>query len=95
MINIQHIQPQIDLGFGVTQKSVGVQNAVTVWLNTLYNEDAYSFVLLLSQGSYTKMSDYEYILYYTQPGTYTISLIVTQKATGMRLESNTLTLTIY
>lgn len=94
MIYLQQLQPQIDFGFGVTQKSVQIENAVTIWLGTLYNEEAYTFQLSVSSGTYTKMSDYEYQLYYTQRGIYTISLAVTQKATGIRLMSNTLTLTV-
>jgi len=96
MINsIQQVPPQIDFGFGATAKGVSRNTTVTIWLSTLYNEDAYSFTLLSQYGSVIKNSNYEYLLTLAQPGSYSISLAVTQKATGIRLMSNTLTLTIY
>lgn len=95
MINIQQLPPQIDFGFGKTAQRVQSNTPVKIWLNTLYNTGAYTFSLITPYGSLNKASDYEYTLTIAQPGTYSISLAVTQKATGIRLMSNILTLTIY
>ena len=95
MINIQQLQPQIDFGFGATTKGVSRNTPVTIWLSTLYNEEAYTFALISPYASIAKTSNYEYKVTLAQPGTYSLSLAVTQKATGIRLMSNILTLTIY
>ncbi|MCO6147520.1 hypothetical protein [Flavobacterium sp. NRK1] len=97
MRNIQHIKPSIDFGFGATQKREETYTPVTLWLSTLYNTSAYTFEVLFppSGGSLQKISDYEYRITYVDSGTYEISMAVTQKATGIRLVSNPVTLTIY
>ncbi|PZR24435.1 MAG: hypothetical protein DI539_00215 [Flavobacterium psychrophilum] len=90
---IHTITPQIDFGFGQTVKRVTAGTPVTIWLSTLYNRDAYSFSLL-APGTVTKISDYEYTVTHNTAGVYSPILTVTHKATGLRLESNTLNLTI-
>ena len=90
---IHTITPQIDFGFGQTVKRVTAGTPVTIWLSTLYNRDAYSFDLT-APGTVTKVSDYEYTVMHTVSGVYSPQLTVTHKATGLRLVSNTLNLTI-
>ncbi|MHA3787460.1 hypothetical protein ACX0HA_04555 [Flavobacterium hauense] len=90
---IHTVTPEIDFGFGQTVKREGAGVPVTIWLATIYNRDAYSFSLS-APGSITKLSDYEYTVIHTTPGVYSPVLTVTHKATGLRLVSNTLNLTI-
>lgn len=91
----KHIPPFIDFGFGLTTLTVPLNKNITVWLNTIYNKEAYNFNLA-SQGaaSVNTISVYEYQLKYTQTGTYHISLTVTAKDATASLESNILTLTV-
>ena len=90
---IHTLTPQIDFGFGHTVKKVPAGTSVTIWLSTLYNREAYCFALT-APGTITKVSDYEYTVMHTVSGVYSPQLTVTHKATGLRLVSNTLNLTI-
>lgn len=87
---LKNIPPVIDLGFGITQKQVAAAAPVTVWLNTLYNVSAYSFMLMAPQGSITIISDYEYEVTYAAPGTYEITLAVSTPDKKISLASNIL-----
>lgn len=91
--NIKYIPPYIDFGFGVTTKNTSINKAVTVWLSTLYNQDAYTFSLT-GPGTITKVSNYEYTVTHNTPGMYTLQLIVTLKATNTPFESNLLYLNL-
>lgn len=91
--NIKYIPPYIDFGFGVTTKNTAKNNPVTVWLSTLYNQEAYTFSLT-GPGTITKVSNYEYTVTHNTPGIYNLQLIVTLKATNTPFESNILTLTL-
>ena len=90
---LKNIPPAIDFGFGIMQKQVAVNTPVTVWLNTLYNQEVYSFALT-AQGAVTKISNYEYVVTRAQPGTYTIKLSVSTTNKKISLESNILTLIV-
>lgn len=90
---IHTIAPEIDFGFGHTVKKVAAGTHVTIWLSTIYNRDAYSFTLT-APGSIVAVSPYEYTVTHSTPGVYTLMLAVTHKATGLRLVSNTLNLTL-
>lgn len=86
--------PFIDLGFGITQQEVPAGTPVTVWVNTLYNQEVYSFTLTAPGAVITKISNYEYSLTYATPGTYTISLGVSNTGKKTSLASNILTITV-
>jgi hypothetical protein len=88
---LKNIPPFIDFGFGVTKQEVAVNTTVTVWLNTLYNQEVYGFTLHAT-GVVSKISNYEYEVRYPQPGTYTIKLGVSTTDKKISLDSNILTL---
>ena len=90
---LKNIPPFIDFGFGITQVQVTAGQPVTVWLTTLYNQDVYTFSLT-AQGTVTKISNYEYVVAQTQPGTYTIKLGVNTSDKKISLVSNILTLIV-
>lgn len=91
--NIRYLTPYIDFGFGITTKNARLNDTVTVWLSTLYNQEAYSFSFV-GPGTVTKITNYQYTITHNVPGTYNLQLIVTLKATSTRLESNLLTLNL-
>jgi plastocyanin len=90
---LKNAPPFIDFGFGRTHLQVAVGEPVTVWLNTLYNQDVYSFNLT-ARGTITKISNYEYEVMYTQPGSYEVKLGVSTSNKKVSLESNVLTLIV-
>ncbi|KGO85726.1 hypothetical protein Q765_15010 [Flavobacterium rivuli WB 3.3-2 = DSM 21788] len=90
---LKNIPPNIDFGFGITKQEVAVNTPVTVWLNTLYNQDVYGFTLHAT-GVVTKISNYEYVVTYPLPGTYTLTLGVGTKDKKISLDSNILTLIV-
>lgn len=90
---LQNIKPQISFGLGYTQTTVAAGTPVTVWLDTLYNLDAYVF-FLSSPGTIARISDYEYRVTVHSPGTYPITLSVASKTAKISLQSNTITLTV-
>jgi hypothetical protein len=90
---LQNALPEIDFGLGATQTTTDTGIPVTVWLNTLYNLDAYVFILS-TQGNVTKISDYEYQIVFYQTGTHEIKLDVISKTKKISLQSNTITVTV-
>lgn len=90
---LKNIRPFISFGSGVTQREVQAGETVTVWLGTLYNQNIYSFTLVAG-GTVHKVSNYEYRVTYTTPGTHTIYLVVNTKVKGSDLQSNTITLNV-
>ena len=90
---LKNIIPSIDFGFGTATKVAQVGETFTVWLSTLYNQDAYSF-FLQCEGSVTNISDYEYEVSYDAEGEYNIQLTVVSGDKKTSLESNVLTVTI-
>lgn len=95
MINqLKTLPPFIDFGFGKTQQQVTVGTPVTVWLNTLYNQETYSFTLHATGAAVTRISNYEYVVTYPTPGTYTVSMGVGTANKKISLASNTLTLIV-
>ena len=90
---LQNSSPYITFGFGQTVKTIAVGSPVTVWLNTLYNEQEYTFSLL-AQADVTKVSAYQYSIVATRTGVIDISLIVSAKHRKISLQSNVLTLNI-
>lgn len=94
MINdLKHLPPAIDFGFGTTKTQATVGQPVTVWLQTLYNKEAYIFYLQCT-GTVTKISDYQYRVTFSTPGEHTIQLAVTPKTKAAGLQSNILDLTV-
>jgi hypothetical protein len=91
---LKNLTPFIDFGFGNTQRQVTVNTPVTVWLNTLYNQDAYAFTLLANGAAVTPISNYEYTVTCPAPGTYTLSLAVGTPDKKISLASNILTLIV-
>lgn len=85
--------PQIDFGLGFTKTETTTGTPVTVWLNTLYNSDAYVFVLS-AEGNVTKISDYEYQVVFYETGTYGMKVQVVSKTKKISLQSNTITVTV-
>jgi len=91
---LKTITPAIDLGFGITQKQVAQGTTVTVWLNTLYNKEAYTFMLLAQGAAVTKISNYQYLLVYNTPGIYLVSLNVNSTDKTISIASNILNITV-
>ena len=90
---LKNITPFIDFGFGITKTEVAANTPVTVWLNTLYNQEVYGFTLRAT-GVVSKISNYEYEVRYPQPGTYTIKLGVSTSNKKISLDSNILTVIV-
>lgn len=90
---LKTIKPFISFGNGVTQKEIQSGQTVTVWLGTLYNQNIYSSTLVTG-GTVQKVSNYEYRVTFTAPGTHSIYLVVTTKVKGSDLQSNTITLNV-
>ncbi|MES2484551.1 MAG: hypothetical protein V4581_01185 [Bacteroidota bacterium] len=91
---LKNIPPYIDFGFGITQTQAAISQEITVWLNTLYNQDAYTFTLNALEATVTKISNYEYQVTYTTLGTYQLSLSVVSTDKTISLDSNILSITI-
>lgn len=92
--NLKNIQPFIHFGFGITEITVPSGATVTVWLNTLFNQDMYVFNLQAYPALVTKISDYEYSVTQHNPGTYKITLSINPKQKKTSLESNIITLNV-
>jgi hypothetical protein len=90
---LKNAPPFIDFGFGRTVSQISVGDPVTVWLNTLYNTELYNFNLL-TRGTVTRISNYEYEIIYNQPGSYEVKLSVSTSNKKISLESNVLTITV-
>lgn len=98
MINQEKVvYPAIGFDFGVSQATVSIEQHVTVWLDSQYNQEAYNFDLV-SMGAYTveKKSNYEYSISFASTGVYEIYIEVTPAGggKGKNLESNKLTITV-
>lgn len=94
MINeLKNLTPCISFGFGLTSASAVIGQPVTVWLQTLYNPEAYTFSLS-AQGTVTKISDYEYEVAFGALGLYEIALIVSSKNSKTSLQSNVITVNV-
>ncbi|KOS07005.1 hypothetical protein AM493_13910 [Flavobacterium akiainvivens] len=91
---LTHTLPAISFGFGQIEKTAAVNLPLTVWLDTLYRLDAYTFTLAAAGATVTKISNYEYTVVYPTPGSYTISMTVNNVAKTISLESNILSITI-
>lgn len=84
------ITPFIDFGFGLTNKEIVAEKPITIWLNTIYNQEVYSFTLIATGAAVTKISNYEYVVAYPLPGTYELKMIVGTANKKISLESNIL-----
>jgi hypothetical protein len=91
---LKNLSPIITFGFGTIQKQINAGQPVTVWLNTIYNQEAYTFTLAAAGAVVTKISNYEYSVSYTAAGSYTISLAVNSTNKTISLVSNILTVTV-
>ena len=89
----KNLTPAIDFGLGLTTMQATAGQPVTVWLQTLYNRQAYTF-MLQCEGTVNKISDYRYEVTFATPGSYTIQLAVTPVNKGASLMSNTIDLTV-
>jgi hypothetical protein len=85
--------PSISFGFGLTETSLSVDMSVTVWLSTIYNQSVYSFQLVAAGATIIKVSNYEYRLTYSTPGSKDIYLNVSTKE-KQTLKSNTITVIV-
>jgi len=91
---LKNITPFISFDFGITQAQAAVGQPVTVWLGTLYNQEAYTFVLSAPGAVVTKISNYEYAVAYAAADSYQVSMAVVNTAKTTSLASNILNLTI-
>ncbi|MXN91290.1 hypothetical protein GR160_08615 [Flavobacterium sp. Sd200] len=91
---LKTITPFIDFGFGITQLNTTANTPFTVWLQTLYNQNAYTFTLMATNGQVTQISNYEYIVVYPEPGTYQINITVDSANKRISLDSNILTVIV-
>jgi hypothetical protein len=91
---LKNITPFINFGFGRVQEAAAINQPVTVWLATLYNQEAYTFVLSAPGATVTKVSNYEYEVAYAEAGSYQVSLNVVNIEKSASLASNILNLTI-
>jgi hypothetical protein len=91
--DLKNAAPSITFGFGALAKEVAAGEPATVWLSTLYNQDAYVFSLQC-EGAVQAVSNYEYEVTFSTAGTYSIQLLVSTKTKGASLQSNILTLTV-
>lgn len=97
IFELRNKEPLIDFGFGAIEKTVSVNTPVTIWQNTIYNSKEYEYLLTYTdsvKATQTKVSDYEYQLSYNEPGVYSITIIVSNKAKSIGLTSNTITLNV-
>jgi len=91
---LKNITPFISFDFGITQTQAAVSQLVTIWLSTLYNQEAYTFVLSAPGAVVTKITNYEYFVAYPSAGSYQVSLTVVNTEKTTNLVSNILNLTI-
>jgi hypothetical protein len=91
---LKSIQPAIDFGNGNTTMQISTGETVTVWLSTLYNQEAYSFNLQADGLQAIRISDYEYRVTPALPGSYTLQMAIISIDKTISLTSNTLTLTV-
>lgn len=89
----KNLVPAIDFGLGLNTVTVPAGQPVTVWLQTLYNQQAYTFALQTT-GAVNKISNYQYTVTFATPGTYTLQLAVTPADKSIALMSNILDLTV-
>ena len=92
---IRSTPPFIDFGFGITETTIATGKPATVWLSTLYNQDDYIVLLAaFNGGTVTPVSNYQFKVSYTTPGTYQLQITVYTKAKNISLASNILTLIV-
>ncbi|KGO91742.1 PKD domain-containing protein [Flavobacterium subsaxonicum] len=91
---LKTLTPFIHFGLGANQKQVAAGQPVTIWLDTLYNQEAYTFRLAAVGSQITKISNYEYQVTYAAAGSYTINFTVNSADKTISLASNTLNLTV-
>lgn len=91
----RNIQPYITFGFDKKEALAGLGEPITVWLGTIYNPEYSTNIIYDSvKGSMTKVSDFQYVISFSEAGTYEIYIAVTDKDKTFTLQSNTITLTI-
>lgn len=91
---LKTLTPYIVFNGGVTLHRATAGQAVNVWLETLYNAQAYTFTLTAVGGTVTKISGYEYRVTYTSPGAYSIYITVNSADKKISLKSNILEINI-
>lgn len=91
--DVKNAVPAIDFGFGNLTKVAVTGEEVTVWLQTLYNQDAYTFALQTA-GTVTKISNYEYRVAFAQAGSHPLQVVVSTIGKTKSLASNILNLNV-
>lgn len=90
---LRNLQPAIDFGSGRATASTTVGQPVVVWLQTIYNQDTFTFTLQTA-GDITKISNYEYLVSFNEPGIYTVQLIASTIGKTKSIASNILNLNV-
>ena len=86
--------PSIRFNDNENVKSIKVGDKITVWLDSLYNEnELYDFLLVSSGCTVVKISNFEYELTTTTIGIFKVQMIVTVNRVD-KLYSNELVLSI-
>jgi len=94
IIDVKNSPPIINFDFGFNEKTVQAGVPVTVWLQSLFNQDEHTFTIQFEGAALVKVSNYEYQLTYSAQGVHSISLVVSSKDKRKNITSNTLTLTV-
>lgn len=91
---LRDIVPAINFDFGLSEKTISAGSDVIVWLDSIYNQDAYSFgISAVGSSEINIISNYQYTITYDTPGTYEITVNVSIKGKSSKT-SNTLTITV-
>lgn len=91
---LKNIKPFVSFGFGVTKTEVNTNTPITVWVDTLYNQDEFEFFIGANGATVNKISNYEYILTYATTGYKEVVINVGTKDKQLNLRSNTLIVTV-
>lgn len=91
----RNLTPFIDLGFGLESGKAAINEVITVWLSTIYDDEYSSNISYnATKASLVKVSDYEYQLTFTEPGEYEVFIVVSDMSKTLNFKSNTITLTV-
>ena len=95
ILELRNKTPFITFGFNRITKTASTGEVIDVWLNTLYNEVSYSDrTITAPTATVTKVNNYHYQLTYSTTGSKTIDLEVESKRNNIKLNSNTINITI-
>lgn len=97
IVELSNITPFISFGLNSNAMTAAVDEAITVWLHTLYNANDFDIVFQYQQplkATVTNVSEYEHQISYNEAGTYELSIVVSNKEKTKTLTSNTITLIV-